>query len=50
MELSDHSVNLLLIVGNAARRIEREECARAAEKGGTPEEIAARIRARKSED
>lgn len=47
--LSDHQVNLLLIVGNAARRIEREECAKLADKAQNVE-LAKSIRDRKNGD
>jgi hypothetical protein len=46
-EYSDHSINLMLVVANAARRIEREECARIADRGESPKKIADEIRARK---
>jgi hypothetical protein len=49
-KLSDHQVNLLLVVGNAARRIEREECAKLAEKSQSPQEAAKAIRDRRDGD
>jgi hypothetical protein len=48
-EMTDHQVNLLLVVGNAARRIEREECAKLAEKMQNAE-LAKAIRDRKNGD